>query len=261
MRKLLLFFSILTVTGCSFKTVVHPLPYQYDGNPDEATDRFEIHDVNDYIFIDPDTSARLPLSYSNGSLYVLKWPNNDPAWTKNDHFINPISKIKYTVNASVKYNSDVEADEFTVTMNEGGSDSVFAFIEGLVEDATVYYGENIFRYSALNFWEPEVKKVKGPDGTEWHHFPHGGTWSISFNDVIIGEIIQGSPVIDKSGIKANYGVSYTFLFIETIDEALKTDFINTFITYLALVDMEFYYYECDPYYPKGEACPGSIKIR
>ncbi len=261
MREFLLFLTVLILTGCSFKTVVHPYPRSYNGNPDEAVDKLEIQRSNDYFLISLDTTVRLPLSYSDGSLHVSMGILTDQSWRKNDSFINPISEKKYAINALAKYNPEFNADEFVVTLSEFGSDSALASLEGLVEDATVFMGENAFGFTALDFWEPEIKRVQTDRGTEWHHYPFGGTWSLSINDVILGEIIQGSPVVNRGKIKTNYGVSYTFVFIEMVDELIKSDLVNAMLAYLALVDMEYYYYECDLDNPQDQACPGSIIVR
>ncbi|MEQ9308422.1 MAG: hypothetical protein RLN90_03145 [Balneolaceae bacterium] len=261
MKEILLFFSILTVTGCSFKTVVHPYPQQFRGNPEEAIDRFEIQRLNNYSYIDPDTTEKIPFSYSDGSLYIDNKILRSATWNKKDSFQNPITNQNYEINALVAYNPEFKADDFIITMTDSESDSVLAIVEGLVEDATVFYNGNFFRFTANEFWEPTIKKMKTDEGTEWHHYPHGGSWALTINDEILGEIIQGSPTVKRSGITSNSGVSYTFLFDQEINKQLKIDLINSMLTYLALIDMDYYYYECNIDYPQGEACPGSIVVR
>ena len=260
MRYSLFLLCVFLFSGCSFKTIIHPYPYQYDGNPEDATEWFEIQKISDYVFIDPDSSVSLALGYKNGSLHIRKTLSSEPSWEKTDEFINPITQQKYIIQALARYDSEVNADEFILTVSESDSNFIIAYTEGLIEDATVFFDENIYRFTALEFWESKVRKVKGEDGTEWHHYPYGGIWSLSVNDVILGEIVQGSPIKKRMGIKANYGFSYTFILLEEIDQIQKAEFINVLLAYLALVDMEYYYYECDPNNPQDEACPGSIVV-
>ncbi len=252
---------ILISSACSFKTVIHPYPYQYSGNPEEAADKVEIIRQNGYFYIEPDSGKKVSLEYSNGSLHVLSGMFRTPAFTKNDTYSNPITKNKYSISAEAKYNADYNADEFVLSLTEVGSDSVLGFVEGLVEDAVVYFNERAFRFSALEYFEPRVRKSKDEGKTIWNHYPFGATWSVEIEDVMVGEVLQGSPVTKRFGTEAHYGESFTFLFFKEMDNSSKAGLINAWMVYLALADIDYYYYECDYNDQYDEDCPGSVVIQ
>lgn len=95
---------------------------------------------------------------------------------------------------------------------------------------------------------------------EQHYYPFGGTWSFSINDVIVGEIVQGSPILNREGKESNFGVLYAYLLLESVTPSLKADIVNTMLAYLALVDLEYYYYECDLNFLRAEVCPEIITV-
>ncbi|MBO6525100.1 MAG: hypothetical protein JJ971_14825 [Balneolaceae bacterium] len=259
---LIALFILLFSTGCSFRTVVHPYPYQYSGNPEEAVDKLELIRQNGYFYVEPDSGKKVSLNYSNGALHVNTGFFKAPSFSKNDAYTNPITLREYALSASAKFNADYDADEFTLNVTEVGSDSVLGFVEGLVEDATVFFNESSFRFTALEVWGPKVQKEKADGETVWNHYPFGGSWSLQVNNVMVGEIVQGSPVVQRFGAKSHYGESFTFLFIKEISTSLEAELINAWMAYLALTDIEYYYYECNYDYPANDgSCPGSVIVK
>lgn len=241
--------------------MINQYPYGYSGNPSEAADKMEIQRQDGYFYVNPDSGKKVSLEYSNGALHINTGILKEPVWTKNDSFINPVSKRKYGITAEASYSSEFKADEFLVSITEAETDTISGFIEGLVEDATVFFIDNSYRFTALEYWEPRIKREKADGKNVWSHYPFGASWSVEVNGIIVGEVLQGSPVVTRFGAKTNYGESFTFLFLEEIDTSQKTNLINAWMTYLALSDIDYYYYECDYYDSYDQDCPGSVVVR
>lgn len=255
-------FILLISSACSFRTVIHPYPYHYSGNPEEATDKVEIVRQKGYFYIEPDSGKKISLEYSNGSLHVNTGLFREPAFSKNDTYTNPITLKEYSLSAVAKYNTEYNADEFILSVTEVGSDSVVGYVEGLVEDATVFFNERAFRFTALEYFEPRIRKSKVDGKTVWNHYPFGASWSVDIENVMVGEVVQGSPVTKRFGADAHYGESFTLLFFEEMDTSMKSDLINAWIVYLALADIDYYYYECNYEYPANDgSCPGSVIVK
>ncbi len=258
----LLFFLIcLTLTGLSCtKVIVHQYPIHYTGEPEQAIDKFEFIIKNgELYFFKASDSTEVPFVYTSGILNVINGLKSDSIWEKSNSLVNPITKQAYTIDAQAQYNPEFDADEFMVSISTITDDSIAAYIEGSVDDATVIYGQNNYRFISLGISEPQYQELS-TNVSVINEYPYGETWSLSINDVILGEIVQGSPVIYRPEIDFNYGVSYTFLFIEKIDPSTKEELRNSMLAYLSLLDMEFYYYECDLKNLNDEDCPEVIRF-
>lgn len=252
---------MILTQSCLYKNVINQYPYGYSGNPAEAADMIEIQRISEYFYIDQKSGERVSLDYSNGALQILSELLKTSEWSKHDSFQNPITQQSYKIRASASYNPEFNADEFLVNLIGTEADTTIGFIEGLVEDATVYVRDVSFRFTALEYWEPKVKKEKVAGENVWNHYPFGGSWSFEINGSIAGEVVQGSPVVKKFGVETNSGESFTFLFIEETERSMKAYLINAWMVYLALSDMEYYYYECDYSDPYDQDCPGSVIVR
>lgn len=264
MPKLYLIFFLICYTlsalSCT-KVIVHQYPIHYTGEPEQAVDKFEFILKNgELYFFKATDSTEIPFVYSNGVLNIINGVKSDSIWAKSNSLVNPITKLAYSIDAQAQYNPEFDADEFIVSISTIVDDSVIAFIEGSVDDATVIYGQNTFRFISLGISEPQYQELSTYVSVI-NEYPYGETWSLIINDVIVGEIVQGSPVIYSPGTDYNYGVSYTFLFIEKIEPSTKAELINSMLAYLSLLDMEFYYYECDINNLRDEDCPELIKIQ
>ena len=252
------FFVILS--GCSFKSAVHPYPYQYTGNPEEAADQMYILRQDGYLFLDADSSEKTSLNYKNGALAISNGVDSDKEWLKEDTFSNPVNNQIFSIKSVAKYTPEYEADEFIVELYEGESDSVLALAGGYVDDAFITFSQNEYRFTQLNVWDEETIQENRNRKVIVNYYPFGASWSLSINGTMIGEIIQGSPVVDHYGSQTHYGQSFTFLFFKKTKKVVKAELINAWMAYLALTDIEYYYYECDYNYEYDLDCPESIDV-
>ena len=259
---LVILFGILFSTGCSFKTIVHPYPEKFKDDPNSYTDNITLHKDGKLTYI-PDlnkSDISEDLNYKEGALII------DDGWSirlkKEDRFINPISNNEILVIAEAYFDDQLKEDIFEVLLRNKDNTFYGYTISGTAQNTTIIRSDStVFQISAKEFWAPSVKKVKTEDGNEWHHYPLGGTWNYinDLNDQYL--VVQGSPVKKKLGAKANYGESFTLLSNTELSDEFKSEFINVFLAYWHLANIQFYYEECDLENPSSDGCPGSIIIK
>ncbi len=258
--SVLLFLALISTSGCSFKTVLHPYPQQFQENPEDYPDRLVLQKTGNFEYLPHNSDQKIDLNYSEGTLFI------DDGWSpileKQDRFINPITSEEFEIASKAFYDSDEKEDIFEVLVTKKDSANVHITITGNSDSALIIDSKNdSLMIQMLNMWAPSVQKTKGDDGNEWHHYPLGGMWQLTDEKGNKFKIVQGSPVKKQLGSPTHYGESFTFLFESPVSESLKEELINIFIGYWNLTNIQFYFEECDFEEPSSDACPGSIIIK
>ena len=248
-------------TGCSFKTIVHPYPKEFKEDPDSYKDNITLHKDGKLTYI-PDlieADIHIDLKYKEGALIV------DDGWSyhfkKEDKFINPITKNEIFMIAEAYFDDQQKKNIFRVSLMEKKNTSIVYEFSGTSRNSTIIRSDStVFQIVAKDLWAPSVKKVKTENGNEWHHYPLGGTWHYIDDSVNPYLIIQGSPVKKRLGAKANYGESFTLLSNTVLSNEFKSEFINIFLGYWHLTNIQYYYEECNLENNVSDTCPETIII-
>lgn len=250
-------------TGCSFKTIVHPYPQEFDEfERISFKDNIVLHKDGKLKYIPdrnkPDTT--IDLNYKEGSLYVDN--GRFYHFKKVDEFTNPETKSTFKIISEAYFDDQKKEDVFRVLLTKKNDSSTLYELSGTSRSSTAIRSDSAaFRIIAQKMWAPSVKKVKSNERTEWHHYPLGGTWDYIDNSDHRYILVQGSPVKKRLGVKANYGQSFTLLSETELSDAFKSEFINIFLGYWSLTTLQYYYEECNLEHLSSEACPGSVIIK
>lgn len=259
---LLLFFGVLFLTGCSFKTIVHPYPQKLEETINSYKDDITLHKDGKLKYLPNRDDAEVfeDLNYKEGALYVDA--GRFYRLKKEDQFSDPFSGSGFIVTSEAYFDDQLREDVFRVILRNKESSEYKYIITGTSQNVTIARSDSInYQIIARDFWPPSVKKVKAEDGNEWHHYPLGGSWDYidPSNERFL--VVQGSPVKKRLAAEANYGQSFTLFSNTELSDEFRSEFIIVFLGYWHLTNIQYYYEECDFEDLPSDACPGSVIIK
>lgn len=256
MKRAVLILLSLAFLGCSYKTIIHKYPYLYTQKPDYSVDLLELYWVDDFIYLDKKLGLKQALFYTDGTLYVRSDSLGTIIWSKEDYFITPYTGIEYAIKAMATYDKGNNMDGFSVQIIEAKSDSMIAYIDGLTEDAYIFFDDQHFQITEIGFSNSRLFTADDINGRTSHYYPEGNLYTVSMNDVLIGGIVQSKQEINNHDSSNLYIIDlYT-----SLSDSSKSNLITSTLAYLALTDIEFYFYECNPYDVENTICPDTIII-
>ncbi|MBO6571400.1 MAG: hypothetical protein JJ958_03045 [Balneola sp.] len=259
---LLLFFGLLFSTGCSFKTIVHPYPQEFEESINSYKDDITLHKDGKIKYLPnrDDSEVFEDLNYKEGALYLDT--GRFYRLKKEDQFSAPFSGSGFIVTSEAYFDDQLREDVFKVILRKKESSEHKYIITGTSQNATIARSDSInYQIIAKDFWPPSVKKVKAEDSNEWHHYPLGGSWDYIDQSNERFLIVQGSPVKKRMGAETNYGQSFTLFSNTELSDEFRSEFIIVFLGYWHLTNIQYYYEECDFEDLSSDACPGSVIIK